>query len=770
MTKPTSNVITWRYISFVIINILIIAFLTACAAPPPRWEASHFPPNVDDSNDIEFKYSLDVSHNDIFTGDSAESGFSAGIIRYFYLQSQNLSREELDLCEHDCFDIKVIVKYVMSPSISIAVSLSEHTEEISIKEDSQLGYHTAEDSLTAIYNEHFNLGILAGKAILELVANTPDFMAVVQKLSNERKEEEARLLAEHTRLTSPDVSNAVTLKYYNDIIAKNPSNPLNTSVIAYKKAYQEGYRATKLPTFQNTLIVIDNSNLHVPITLSTEIPLKAQPAERDVINAYFNDSNEKLLVIQTMAPNVRREILKQSKIDSSYVSEYVEKENPEYIIAYRNYQAALTYYNQAKFQAQLEETFSPKANSALGGLGRSLSSLGTTLPAANRLDQAKQVLAQTPQTIQVPIRQDYTYNEMEVKVTKNLKYYLYVLDPNTKKVRYKSFPKTESRTFILQYNKHEKDSTSKRTEDIESDVTNYESGIVKLSLTTNEIIEGLLNTPYSEFETTSYNASLGFLQTPAKRKTKQKQPLVATNGKLSKLLNSVVAIQDNGGKTIGTGFFVSTDLVLSNKHVVGDRHIVSVTTKDSKQLVGTVINTHYDLDLALLRVNGSGIPAELYNGPAITEGKDVIAIGNPMGLEYSVTKGIVSSIRKQKDNIKPFSSERVYIQTDVSINPGNSGGPLFADGKVIGINTMKLVRKDVEGIGFAIHYNEIADYLRENNVSISRSKTKSAAKSSKSKKENSLSNKLQTLKALYEDGLIDDSEYALKKAQLLEQL
>ncbi len=161
----------------------------------------------------------------------------------------------------------------------------------------------------------------------------------------------------------------------------------------------------------------------------------------------------------------------------------------------------------------------------------------------------------------------------------------------------------------------------------------------------------------------------------------------------------------------GSGFFISKDgLILTNNHVVSGADRIYVTVQGREQpLAATVVGTDPALDLAVLRVRGSGFPVvALGDSDRIRPGDWVIAVGNPYGLDHTVTVGVVSATgRPLQIGDKSFES---LIQTDAAINPGNSGGPLLnLAGQVIGINTA--VNAEAQGIGFAIPVNTARSVL-----------------------------------------------------------
>jgi S1-C subfamily serine protease len=127
---------------------------------------------------------------------------------------------------------------------------------------------------------------------------------------------------------------------------------------------------------------------------------------------------------------------------------------------------------------------------------------------------------------------------------------------------------------------------------------------------------------------------------------------------------------------------------------------------------GKVIKSDVRLDLALIKVQTRGTPATFFDGQ-IPLGAAVEAIGHPRGLEFSITRGVVSAVRKMQGVMNVGGKDVTFVQTDTPLNPGNSGGPLFFNGQIIGINDFKFSRDGIEGISFAIHYTEAQDFLKE---------------------------------------------------------
>jgi len=178
--------------------------------------------------------------------------------------------------------------------------------------------------------------------------------------------------------------------------------------------------------------------------------------------------------------------------------------------------------------------------------------------------------------------------------------------------------------------------------------------------------------------------------------------------------NDGLVPQPNVQTGVGTGFLISSDgYILTNQHVIDGASQITVRMADvDKGYEATVVGQDYELDLAIIKVQPDRTFTTLNMGDSdrIRVGDWVVAIGNPYGLDHTVTVGVISA------KGRPISIEdRVYrnlIQTDAAINPGNSGGPLLnTNGEVVGINTA--VNYEAQGIGFAISINTAKEIIDE---------------------------------------------------------
>ncbi|HLC87083.1 MAG TPA: trypsin-like peptidase domain-containing protein [Candidatus Nanoarchaeia archaeon] len=179
------------------------------------------------------------------------------------------------------------------------------------------------------------------------------------------------------------------------------------------------------------------------------------------------------------------------------------------------------------------------------------------------------------------------------------------------------------------------------------------------------------------------------------------------SGIIEDAVKSVVTIRTDVGQ--GTGFIITEDgYLVTNAHVLSGGREVEAITYEQDIIEAEFIGYESNLDIALLKIDGTYNRLTLENSNKVQVGEKVIVIGNPLGLQFSVSEGIVSAIHRAG-----LGGLEAYIQTDAALNPGNSGGPLInKEGKVIGINNFKVGAG--ENLGFALESNYIKEAV--NNI------------------------------------------------------
>ncbi len=218
----------------------------------------------------------------------------------------------------------------------------------------------------------------------------------------------------------------------------------------------------------------------------------------------------------------------------------------------------------------------------------------------------------------------------------------------------------------------------------------------------NELTESAIKT---QQEITEINTRVGSINEEFSRLGEQFNELKSSVGEdfsdiIGDVVKAVVTIKTDVGQ--GTGFIITNDgYIVTNAHVLSGGRIIQAIDYNQNTINADFIGYDGTLDIALLKIPGTYERLELQDSDDIQIGEKVIAIGNPLGLQFSVSQGIVSGIHRTGPN-----GMDAYIQTDAALNPGNSGGPLVnKEGKVIGINNFKI--GSGESLGFALESNYI---------------------------------------------------------------
>jgi S1-C subfamily serine protease len=193
--------------------------------------------------------------------------------------------------------------------------------------------------------------------------------------------------------------------------------------------------------------------------------------------------------------------------------------------------------------------------------------------------------------------------------------------------------------------------------------------------------------------------------TTASAASNTSESLLSFEDIITRALPAVVRVESPGG--FGTGFFVRADTILTNVHVVTNNVSVTIRRADGATAPARVESTTPELDIAVLHVDNA-LPGQptipLGSGVAARAGQEVIALGSPLGLQNTVTRGIVSAVRRV--------NAVTLVQTDAAINPGNSGGPLInRSGAAIGITTLGMRSAVAQGLSFAVAIDHAADLL-----------------------------------------------------------
>ncbi len=315
-----------------------------------------------------------------------------------------------------------------------------------------------------------------------------------------------------------------------------------------------------------------------------------------------------------------------------------------------------------------------------------------------------------------PIFLSYRITNAAIQARKIMTVHYYIIDKRRKTVFKSTFDVGEQERFQVGYNISKRDPRREFYEnefDLEEDVDDFEKAPSKVKLS--QLIINYQNlkdeaVPYTD----SSQLRLDILKDRNRILTQVRANTFDDRSLNDPRFDSVVAVYRADG-AMGSGFFVKPDVVLTNWHVVRNSKIVEMKMYDGRETFGRILGKDVRLDIALVKVQNRGRPVKFYTGRTIDVGTETEAIGHPMRLEFSITRGIVSAIRNHASiNLPRGAGDKVlYIQTDAPINGGNSGGPLFAGEEVIGMNTWGMAKYIAEGLNFSIHYSELLKFLNE---------------------------------------------------------
>lgn len=538
--------------------------------------------------------------------------------------------------------------------------------------------------------------------------NTPLLKDYVQKLSLEQI---FALRAKYPEQIRADGMFAQLLldQYFNLALpASAVPLPIGQVLKAIRDARAVGFSVKNLPGTRIAFVEVTSKTLlsegqiEFPTQIEMDLPFEPIKADLDSILDATEKVNANLVVVLDVASSkVSRRILEKNDLESRFVSGSRNDPNPAYDMA-----------RSRLFEAQNGLAVA-RAQSSNGGLIGAILQ-GVALAGWNtRVTEAQNLFGSTPTTVRVEEFQPYKYSASDVGVVRNLTANYYVIDKIKNTYHKGVFDISENKSFKITYNLHDRDpqrGTILSRFAKESDISEYEKSPV--SLKASMLIDDYLkNEGQSKPLMSIVELRDEMLIDKNKALTAYKSTQFSAKPINDARFDSVVVMNNPKG-ALGTGFFVAPDLVLTNYHVVEGAQFLEMKLYNGLETFGKVVKTDVRLDLALVKVQTRGTPVSFFLGNTLDLGATVDAIGHPKGLTFTITRGIVSAVRKRPSVFGVGGKDVLFVQTDTAINPGNSGGPLFMGDKVIGVNNNKIVAGS-EGLGFSVHYSEVQEFLKE---------------------------------------------------------
>jgi len=497
-------------------------------------------------------------------------------------------------------------------------------------------------------------------------------------------------------------------RYFSAILAtEKPPYSIGKILGTLRKAREAGFNPKTLSDVKIAFVEVTSKTLlkegqiEFPAQIEMDLPFEPVKAELDEILDNTGKANaDYIIIFDVAAGKVARRIIAKNDVDSKYVSGSKSEANPAYEIA----------------RGKLYEAQSGLANArgqyAQGLAGAIVKGVAMGLW-QGRVTEAESGLTQTPSSLNKNLFETYKYSTSNVKTIRAMTTNYYVIDKTTKQYYKGVFDVSENKAFTITYNLHDKDPDRGQLlgkYDKEEDMVSFEQS--PMSVKASALVDDYLKNEAQSKPLLSISKLRDEMlkdknKSLAEYKSKQFNAKPVNDPRF----DSVVVILNPKG-ALGTGFFVSPDLVMTNYHVIEGVKFVEMKLFNGMETFGKVVKSDVRLDLALVKVQTRGTPVKFFEGNTLDLGSTIEAIGHPKGLTFTITRGVVSAVRKKQSVFAVGGKEVMFVQTDAAINPGNSGGPLFLNEKVIGVNNNKLVGGN-EGLGFAIHYSEVAEFMKE---------------------------------------------------------
>lgn len=525
--------------------------------------------------------------------------------------------------------------------------------------------------------------------------------AVIEQAAKGRSGPELRaLLLRYPKL--PKVAlNAIRDDYAKRLIPSNGGIDFASATGVLIELSKLGMDGSSLPGVSMAILDASDGSMPFKFSLKDDLPIPLFSGQLSHLGSSDElRTRDYVVLFSPVTKEPRRRVSDRKDVQSRFQTGTRPVANPDYEKARINYLNALNEYNQRSTRAPA----SP-AEALLRGIADGL--------AAGTKNRYYNELQSMSPTLDEAIYSDYSFKVSEIETIKQAELRLTVVDIKNGRAARFTVPWEEKRKFQVAYGIQDKDpdrysyrqqySTEEGLDSYEKQGEVYQAGELLEKFLANKPEWVAYSSPQDLFPSSQIASAIP-------KATSQSQDQVDDPAVKAEMDSVVVVINPKG--ILGSGFYVAPNLVLTNYHVVEGAKFAQLKLRNGTETVGRVLRWDAGLDLALLKVADDGAPVTFYSAP-LSAGSAVEAVGHPRGLTFSLTRGVISAIRKMKNPLVPGSREMLVIQTDTAINPGNSGGPLYFRGQVIGINTQKFSAKGLEGLGFAVHYAEIAGFLQE---------------------------------------------------------
>lgn len=508
-----------------------------------------------------------------------------------------------------------------------------------------------------------------------------------------------------------------------------PKRSFQNILTAISDTKKAGLPLKTLPDAKISLVEVTSQTLlregQIEFATAIKMDLPFHAAKHDIDTAFSNataKNTDILVLIDVAVARTVRDVHGKESVASQVQVGTRSVQNPAYHIAQNELNAALMRLQAANMGKVGADNQYCDGMACLGKAFAQIAANGRLKSATTDHQDSMDNLAGIPMRIDEPIYRNYEFSKITMKTSKIATVNYYVIDRLGKVYFKDSFDVQDKKEFVVAYKLEKRD----RFRDMNLEGTQTEKDV-------------------SDFEAQPVTVKLSSILEQFTAKSAKHQPLPSLESIRTEVLkdkntalaayrnrtydikpkqtddrfNRVVVVLNPQG-SLGTGFYIRDDLILTNFHVVDGAKFVEMKLYNGQETFGKVIAKDVRLDLAVVRVQHRGIPVQFYRKRSLRQGSPVDIIGHPNRLLFSITRGIISAERRAPSLHMNGGKPVHVIQTDAAINGGNSGGPMFLGNEVIGVNTFKRVGVAIEGLNFAVHYSEVFEFLDRKGINIRR--------------------------------------------------
>jgi hypothetical protein len=526
---------------------------------------------------------------------------------------------------------------------------------------------------------------------------------------------------EYGAILPADMKRELAEAYFRTLCPDAAKANLSAIMSAFAGVKKAGMELTSVPGVKIAFLEVTSDTLRrkgvieFPVAVKMDMPFQA--VNNDLKKGFESPAVKDadiVIVFNLASTKTDRRVDTSNYVKSTCQVGVRQVPNPEWDVMQVELQQANTEILTNSASMKDTSTADPWVN-----LGNAIANWGKNddiQKAKDNIEAIKEKIRKTPRYLDEPVFGPYRFQRVEMEVLKAGSVHYYIIDQRKRKYYSDFFDVRSKEFFTVCYDVQKSD--PKYDEHMKTNVTEeYVDDFEKEPITV-KLSELLDHYAANKAKSKKY-ASLDTIREDV---IKDRNVAVAAAQKESygfdkrddKRFDSVVVVNSSAG--LGTGFYVTDDVVLTNYHVVEEQKFIEMKKFDKVETFGKVFAKDVRLDLALIRVQDRGRPVRFYRKKNVKIGDTVEAIGHPRRLQFTLSRGVISTVRKLETINGVKGKPVLYIQTDTPINPGNSGGPLFLGDCVIGVNDWGLKKNIAEGLNFSIHYSEVCKFLDDNHI------------------------------------------------------